>query len=66
MNIRTLKEKLVITIIGLAIVSLWVFYSLLTGFNWYAFITNPSVLSILLILIVPLSFLVADLLWRDK
>jgi hypothetical protein len=66
MNIRKLKEKLVITLIGVAIVSAWVVYAIITQFNFVAFITNPTTISIVLILIVPLSFLLADYLWGNE
>jgi hypothetical protein len=66
MNIRALKERLIFSLITISIVALWTLYALLTGFNFYAFITSPVVLSIALILIVPLSFLLADVLWGSK
>jgi hypothetical protein len=66
MNVRKLKYKLIQGIIGGTIVALWVVYAILTNFDFLAFITNPSVISIALILIVPLSFLMADALWGDR
>ena len=66
MNVRKLKEKLITTIVGGFIVGAWVFYALLTGFDFVAFITNPTVISILLILSVPLAFLISDYLWGNK
>jgi hypothetical protein len=66
MNVRKLKEKLLKGIIGGTIVGLWVIYALLTDFDFLAFITNPSVISIILILSVPLAFLLADTLWGDR
>jgi len=65
MNVRKLKEKLLKTILGGTIVGLWVIYALLTDFDFIAFITNPSVISIALIVSVPLAFLLADTLWGD-
>jgi amino acid permease len=65
MNVRKLKEKLFTTLIGLTIFGLWVVYAVITGFDVIAFITNPTVISIVLILIVPLSFLLADKLWGN-
>jgi hypothetical protein len=66
MNVRKLKEKLLKTILGGTIVGLWVIYALLTDFDFIAFITNPSVISIALIVSVPLAFLLADTLWGDR
>ena len=67
MNVRKLKQKLVMTLIGVSIFSLWVIYAILTRFDFLAFITNPSVISIALILSVPLAFLLSDVLWgQDK
>jgi hypothetical protein len=66
MNVRKLKAKLLKSIIGGTIVGLWVIYALLTDFDFLAFITNPSVISIVLILSVPLAFLLADTLWGDR
>lgn len=66
MNIRNLKSKLIMTIIGVAIVGAWGVYAVLTRFNFIAFITNPTVISIALILSVPLAFLVSDYLWGNK
>ena len=66
MNVRKLKEKLVTTLIGGLIVAAWVIYAILTNFDFIAFITNPSVISIILILSVPLAFLLADTLWGDR
>jgi hypothetical protein len=66
MNVRKLKEKLVTTLIGGLIVAAWVIYAILTNFDFIAFITNPSVISIILILSVPLAFLLADVLWGDR
>jgi hypothetical protein len=66
MNVRKLKEKLLKTILGGTIVGLWVIYALLTDFDFLAFITNPSVISIILIVSVPLAFLLADTLWGDR
>jgi hypothetical protein len=66
MNVRKLKEKLVTTLIGGLIVGAWVFYAILTNFDFIAFFTNPSVISIALIISVPLSFLLADVLWGEN
>jgi hypothetical protein len=66
MNVRKLKYKLIQTLIGGTIVALWVVYAILTNFDFLAFFTNPSVISIALILIVPLSFLMADALWGER
>jgi hypothetical protein len=66
MNVRKLKAKLLKTILGGTIVGLWVIYALLTDFDFIAFITNPSVISIILIVSVPLAFLLADTLWGDR
>lgn len=66
MNIRGLKSKLLMTTLGLIIAGLWVVYAIVTEFNWYEFITNPTVISILLIVSVPFAFLLADYLWGDK
>jgi hypothetical protein len=66
MNVRKLKEKLVTTLIGGLIVGAWVIYAILTNFDFIAFITNPSVISIILIVSVPLAFLLADTLWGDR
>jgi len=63
MNIRKMKERLIQTIIGSMILVLWVVYAVLTDFNFIAFITNPTVISIALILAVPLAFLLSDVLW---
>jgi hypothetical protein len=66
MNVRKLKEKLVTTLIGGLIVAAWVIYAILTDFDFIAFFTNPSVISIALIVSVPLSFLLADVLWGEN
>ena len=66
MNVRKLKETLLKTIIGGTIIALWVVYAILTDFDIVAFITDPSVISIALILSVPLAFLLADALWGDR
>jgi hypothetical protein len=66
MNVRKLKEKLVTTLIGGLIVGAWVIYAILTNFDFLAFFTNPSVISIALIVSVPLSFLLADVLWGEN
>jgi hypothetical protein len=66
MNVRKLKYKLIQTLIGGTIIGLWVVYAILTNFDFLAFITNPSVISIALILSVPLAFLLADALWGDR
>lgn len=66
MNVRKLKEKLITTLIGGFIVGAWVVYAIFTDFNFVAFITNPTVISVLLILSVPLAFLISDYLWGDK
>jgi hypothetical protein len=66
MNVRKLKERLTKTIIGTTIVGLWIAYAILTNFDFVAFITNPSVISIVLIVSVPLAFLLAEILWGDR
>ena len=66
MNVRKLKEKLTKTILGTTIVGLWVAYAIITNFNFIDFITNPSVISIALIVSVPLAFLLAEILWGDR
>jgi hypothetical protein len=66
MNVRKLKEKLVTTLIGGLIVAAWVIYAILTNFDFIAFFTNPSVISIALIVSVPLAFLISDVLWGDR
>ena len=66
MNVRKLKYKLIQGIIGGTIIALWMVYAILTDFDVVAFITNPSVISIALILSVPLAFLIADALWGDR
>jgi multidrug efflux pump subunit AcrB len=66
MNVRKLKEKLVKTLIGGLIVGAWVIYAILTNFDFIAFFSNPSVISIALIVSVPLSFLLADVLWGEN
>jgi hypothetical protein len=66
MNVRKLKERLTKTIIGTTIVGLWIAYAILTNFDFVAFITNPSVISIVLIVSVPLAFLLADIVWGDR
>lgn len=66
MNVRKLKAKLIQTLIGGTIIGLWVIYALLTNFDFIAFFTNPSVISIVLIVSVPLAFLLADVLWGDR
>jgi hypothetical protein len=66
MNVRKLKERLTKTIIGTMIVGLWVAYAIITNFNFIDFITNPSVISIALIVSVPLAFLLAEILWGDR
>jgi hypothetical protein len=66
MNVRKLKERLTKTIIGTMIVGLWIAYAILTNFDFVAFITNPSVISIVLIVSVPLAFLLAEILWGDR
>jgi hypothetical protein len=66
MNVRKLKEKLVTTLIGGLIVVLWVAYAIITNFNFIDFITNPSVISIALIVSVPLAFLISEILWGDR
>jgi hypothetical protein len=66
MNVRKLKERLTKTILGTIIVGLWVAYAIITNFNFIDFITNPSVISIALIVSVPLAFLFADIVWGDR
>jgi hypothetical protein len=66
MNVRKLKEKLTKTILGTTIVGLWVAYAIITNFNFIDFITNPSVISIALIVSVPLAFLFAEIVWGDR
>jgi hypothetical protein len=66
MNVRKLKEKLVTTLIGGLIVVAWVAYAIITNFNFIDFITNPSVISIALIVSVPLAFLFAEIVWGDR
>jgi hypothetical protein len=66
MNVRKLKEKLVTTLIGGLIVGAWVIYAILINFDIVAFISNPSIISIALIISVPLAFLFADALWGDR
>jgi hypothetical protein len=66
MNVRKLKERLTKTIIGTMIVGLWIAYAILTNFDFVAFVTNPSVISIALIVSVPLAFLFADIVWGDR
>jgi hypothetical protein len=66
MNVRKLKEKLVTTLIGGLIVGAWVIYAILTNFDFIAFFSNPSVISIALIISVPLAFLISDVLWGDR
>jgi multidrug efflux pump subunit AcrB len=66
MNVRKLKEKLVTTLIGGLIVVAWVIYAILTNFDFIAFFSNPSVISIALIVSVPLAFLISDVLWGDR
>ena len=66
MNVRKLKYKLIQTLIGGTIIGLWVVYAILTNFDFLAFFTNPSVISIALILSIPLAFLFADALWGDR
>ena len=66
MNVRKLKATLIKTIIGGTIVGLWVIYAILTNFDFIAFFSNPSVISIALIISVPLAFLIADVLWGDR
>lgn len=66
MNVRKLKEKLITTLIGGFIVGAWVVYAIFTNFDFVEFITNPTVISVLLILSVPLAFLISDYLWGNK
>lgn len=66
MNVRKLKYKLIQTLIGGTIVGLFIVYAILTNFDFLAFITNPSVISIALIVSVPLAFLLADVVWGDR
>jgi hypothetical protein len=66
MNIRSLKSKLTMTLIGLAIFGAWGVYAYLTRFNFVDFITNPTIISIVLIVSVPLAFILSELLWGDK
>ena len=66
MNVRKLKERLTKTILGTTIVGLWVAYAIITNFNFIDFITNPSVISIALIVSVPLAFLFAEIVWGDR
>lgn len=66
MNVRKLKYKLIQTLIGGTIVGLFIVYAILTNFDFLAFFTNPSVISIALIVSVPLAFLLADVLWGDR
>jgi hypothetical protein len=54
------------TLIGVAIAGLWGVYAIITRFNFYNFITNPTIISIALIVSVPLAFLLAETLWSDK
>jgi hypothetical protein len=66
MNVRKLKEKLVTTLIGGLIVGAWVIYAILTNFDFVGFVSDPSVISVVLIVSVPLAFLIADVLWGDR
>ena len=66
MNIRKMKETLIRTIIGSTIFVLWVVYAIATDFDFIAFITSPTVISVILILSVPLAFLVSDMLWGNR
>jgi surface polysaccharide O-acyltransferase-like enzyme len=66
MNVRKLKEKLVKTLLGLTIVGLWIAYAILTNFDFVGFVSDPSVISVVLIVSVPLAFLIADVLWGDR
>jgi hypothetical protein len=66
MNIRKLKERLITTLIGGFILGAWIVYAIITEFDFIAFISNPTVISVLLILSVPLAFFIADLVWGDK
>jgi uncharacterized protein with PQ loop repeat len=66
MNVTKLKQKLIMTIIGVSILALWVVYAIVTNFNFYDFITNPVFVTVALILVVPLSFVIADVLWGSK
>ena len=66
MNVRKLKYKLIQTLIGGTIVGLFIVYAILTNFDFLAFFTNPSVISVALIVSVPLAFLLADVLWGDR
>jgi uncharacterized membrane protein len=65
-NVREIKEKLILSLIGIAIASLWGLYATLSGFNLYDFVTNPVVLSIGLFLLIPLSFIFAEIVWKSK
>lgn len=66
MNVRKLKERLTKFILGTTIIGLWVAYAIITNFNFIDFVTNPSVISIVLIVSVPLAFLFADIVWGDR
>ena len=66
MNVRKLKYKLIQALIGGTIVAMFILYAFLTNFDFLAFITDPSVISIALIISVPLAFLLADALWGDR
>jgi hypothetical protein len=66
MNVRKLKERLTKTILATIIIGLWVAYAVITNFNFIDFITNPSVISIALIVSVPLAFLFAEIVWGDR
>ena len=66
MNIRNIKSKLITTLVGVVIFSLWLVYAILTEFNFTAFFFSPTTISIILVLSVPIAFIIADLAWGDK
>jgi hypothetical protein len=66
MNIRNIKSKLITTLVGVVIFSLWLVYAILTKFDFTAFFFSPTTISIILVLSVPIAFIIADLAWGDK
>lgn len=66
MNIRNIKSKIITTLVGVVIFSLWVVYAIITKFDFTAFLFSPTTISIILVLSVPISFIIADLAWGDK
>lgn len=60
MNIGKLKRKIAWISTGVAILLGWLIYFIAIDFSFYDFITSPVVWSLLLVLTIPISLLIAE------